>query len=249
MKGGAIASFYAIVKIVNSNFLQNIASIGGVVFSLGNLVMKNCYTSNNTALEEAGVIYTENGTLLMTNSLALNNTSNGDGGALCSTKGEVVITTSIFKTNTARKSGGVMIVVGGTLLLSNSSFVKKIGRFSGGVLFARDQAVINITQSFFFENKADYYTGMITISDTTISISDTSISYNSGSTCGAIRVATNSILELYKCQIEGNNAKRQVGALCIFENSLFVAVSSSFKANSANQDSTIHIDNSIVFLE
>ena len=249
LKGGAIASFYALVKIVNSNFLQNIASIGGVIYSLGNLVMKNCYTSNNTALEEAAVIYTANGTLLMTNSLVLNNTSNGIGGVLYSTKSEIVIKTSIFKTNTAHQSGGVMNVHGGTMLLSNSSFVKSFARFSGGVLFATDQAMINITQSFFFENKADFYTGMMSIADTTIIISDTNISYNSGSTCGAIRVASNSSLELYKSQIEGNNAKRQVGALCIFDNSLLVAVNYSFKGNSANQDSTIHIDNSIVFLE
>ena len=249
LRGGAIAPFFSVVKIVDSNFLQNIASIGGVVFSMGNLIMKNCYTSNNTALEEGAVIYTANGTLLMTDCQVFNNTSNGIGGVLYSDKSEVVITASIFKTNTARQSGGVMNVAGGTIILKNSSFVKNFAQISAAVLGASREAVINITQSFCFGNKAEFSTGLISISDTKIIISDTNISSNSGSNCGAIRIATNSILELYKCQIEGNNAERQVGALCIFDNSLFVAVNSSFKGNSANQDSTIHIDTSIVYLE
>ena len=248
-RGGAMAALDSVVNIVNSNFLQNIATSGGVVVSTGNLIMKNCYTSNNTALQSTAVIFTENGTLLMTDCRVFNNTSNGNGGVLNSKNSEVVITTSIFKTNTALGSAGVLHVLGGTTLLRNSSFLKNFARISGGVLLASLQAVINITQSLCIENKAEFVTGVIWITNTKIIISDTNISYNSGNNGGAIYVLNNSILELYRSQIEGNNAKLQFGALLIQDNSLFVAVNSSFKDNSANEDSTIRIDKSIVYLE
>ena len=247
---GAMAAFFSIMNIVNSNFLQNLATEGGAVVSTGNLIMKNCYTSNNTTLQSAGVIFTENGTLLMSNCLVFNNTSNGDGGALVSKNSEVVFANSIFETNRALGFAGVLQVFGGTIHVRNSSFTKNFARISGGVLSASRQTVINnITQSFCIENEAGYSGGVIWTSNTKIIISDTNISYNSGNNCGAIYMIKNSILEIDRSKIEGNNAALQIGALYIFGNSLFIAVNSSFKGNTANDSSSILIDNSTAYLE
>ena len=57
-----------------------------------------------------------------------------------------------------------------------------------------------------------------------------------------------SVLELSHCQVV-NNSARHVAALQISNNSLLVGFNSSFKGNSAYQDSTIRNMNSTVYLE
>ena len=249
--GGAMTVFYSVFNISDSNFSNNIATDGGVVVLFGTIVMTNCRMSNNTAHGNGGVVHTTNGTLFMSNCRVFDNTANMGGGVIASSGGsKIIITTSIFKTNTALGYGGVFSVYGGTTLLRNSWFVKNIAGLNGGLLSVLDGAVINIIESFCFENKAHYDGGMLSaLLSAKIFISDTIISKNSANINGAMSMTDSCIVELYRSHIEGNNAEKAVGALLISDNSLFVAVNCSLKGNSAFTDSTIGIVNSTVYLE
>ena len=62
-------------------------------------------------------------------------------------------------------------------------------------------------------------------------------------------ICYNSILEIYGSQVEGNTAKIQAGAFHISDNSLLVALNSSFRGNIAYQDSSISILNASSYVE
>ena len=223
--GGALAAFSSQYYIADSHFSHNIARDGGTAKLVDAfLIMTNSHLENNTAGADGGVIYVTRGTVIMSQCLVSNNTATGDGG--------------------------VFTVEGGSTLLKNSSFVANDAGLSGGVLMAVQSAVIHVTECFYFGNRAKYSGGVLyTQKNTKILISDTNIIKNSAQQCGVFGVSTNSTLELNGSLVEHNYAKTTVGASCIFNNSLFVAINSSFKGNRAYEGSTIHIFNSTVYLE
>ena len=107
--------------------------------------------------------------------------------------------------------------------------------------------MINITESFCFENQAKFSCGvLVATSQTKVVISNTNISQNSGMYY-AMWLDNNSVLELYGSPVEDNKAQ-SAGALYISD-SLFVAANSSFKRNSAYEESTITVINGTVYLE
>ena len=248
--GGAINPMFSDCTISDSVFSHNTAIQGGAVAYQGHLVMTNCCINNNTAHANGGVIHTTNASLLMSNCLVFNNFANTFGGVFSVISSEIVITTSIFKMNRAYGAGGVFYVTGGRMLLKNSSFAKNIATVSGGVVQSMQRAVINITESFCFENQGGYYAGVLMVNTyTKILISDTKINQNTAHRCGALSIDSNSVLELYGSQVENNNAEIMVGALCISNGSLLVASNSSFRGNKAYQDSSLRIVNSTAYLE
>ena len=249
-QGGAMILSDAVFNIVDSNFSGNIATEGIVAITTlnGNLIMKNCCISNNTVFQDGGFIQAFNGTLHISDCLVFNNTAYGNGGVVKSLGSGITITTSILM-NRALGSGGVFYVVGGTMILRNSWFAKNVVTISGGVLTALDKADINITESFCFENEAKYSGSVLfTMSHVKIIMRDTNISHNSGYLHGAMYVIENSILKIYRSQIEGNSAEEKSGVLAIAD-SLFVGLNSTFKGNSAYLDNSISIANSTVYLE
>ena len=246
--GGAMFAFYSFFNIVDSNFSNNFATEGGAAEVInGYLVMTNCRLSNNTAQEQGGVVDTTNGTLDISNCLVFNNAANVFGGVVISLDSEIVVTTSIFKMNSVHAYGGVFRVNGGNMIWRNSQFTKNIAGISGGVFVALGQAVIKINESVCFENKARYSGGVCFMSGVNAVISDTIIRRNSQNSHGVLEI-DNTILEIYRSQIEGNSGRTVTGALHIL-NSLFVAINASFKGNTAYEDSTISIENSTVYLE
>ena len=250
--GGAMSVIYGDVNISDSNFSHNTATDGGAVdLNYGYFVMANCRMNNNSSPGTGGVINALHGTLLMSYCVVFNNFANGNGGVLMSTGTELVIITSTFKKNTALGAGGVFYVIKGATLLRNSSFAKNFARVAGGVLTASDHAMINITQSFFFENQAKYDgCGMlIALKNTTTLISDTKIIQNSANLYGALCIHHNCTLELNGSLVEGNYAEIITGALFISNNSLLVAFNSLFKGNKAYRDSCLSIENSTAYLE
>ena len=186
----------------------------------------------------------------MSNCLTFNNIAYGDGGVVTSAESEIVITTSIFKRNKALGSGGVFHVTGGKMLLENSRFVTNVAGVIGGVLIALNLAVVHITQSFCFENQAEFEFGVLSAKNhgKTV-ISDTKIIQNSAHNYGALGIIDYSSLVLNGSQVEDNNAEKLAGSVYLSNNSLLVAFNSSFKKNSGFQYSSIGILFSFVYLE
>ena len=250
--GGAISVTIAELNISDSNLSHNNGTNGGAMDLIyGYLLMTNCRMNNNTAPENGGVINAAHGTVLMSNCIVFNNFANGEGGVVKSTDTKLFVVASIFEKNTALGSGGVFYMLRGAALLRNSSLVKNIAKITGCVLAASDHVVINITQSFVFGNQAGYAGAgvLYTKKHTTTLISNTKIIQNSAEQFGALWITENSILELNGSLVEGNHAELFVGALYISNSSLLVAFNSTFKGNRSYKDSSIHIENSTVFLE
>ena len=152
--------------------------------------------------------------------------------------------------NRALRNGGVFYVARGTALLWNSSFVKNSARAIGGVLIALQQSSINITQSFCFGNQAETNYGVLVVTTyTQILIIGSNITQNSAYNFGALAILDSSSMELIGSLVEGNSADILGGALLVANNSLFVAINSSFKRNKAYQHSSISIWHSIVYLQ
>ena len=222
--GGAMSVSDSDFSISDSDYSNNIAFEGGVTELAGNLVMTNCRIINNTAYSHGGVVKLVNGSLQMLNCLVSYNTADTNGGVVFSTESTTVITNCIFKMNSALGSGGVFYVQeGGKTISRNSSFVNNSGKNVGGVLVSRVA--------------------------TKVLISDIEISQNSGNAIGAIWIDSNSVLELNGSQVVNNNAQYRYGALLVSNNSLLVAFNSSFKGNTAYQDSSLVIENSTAYLE
>ena len=276
--GGAIlCSSYCVVKITNTKFSQNIAlDRGGAlcIDKMSKIIAHNCSFTDNTASQAGAisVIYSDNhisdsnfshntalgggalhiqeGYLLLTNSHISNNAANGLGGVIYVARGTVIMSHCLVFNNTATANGGVLSVTEGTILLRNSSFITNVAGLSGGVLFVVESSVIHITKSFYFGNRAKYTSGLFYIQmNTKLVISETNISKNPAKGCGVLVIDTNSTLELNGSLVDRNNGETVAAGLCIFNDSLIVAVNSSFKGNMAYQYGIISIFNSTVYLE
>ena len=249
--GGAMDLTNSDVNISNSNFSHNSASYGGAAdLYYGNLVMTNCRISNNTAHANAGVFRAQNLSIFLSNCQVFNNTGNVDGGVVISTHSEIVITNSIFKMNRALGIAGVFYISTGSMILRNSWFAKNFAGGAAGVLYSIGKAIINITQCIFFENKAGHLAGALyVLTHTNVFISNTKINQNTADIYGALIIDSNSTLELYGSQVEGNKGESMVGAMYVSNSSLVISFNSTFQGNSAYQDSTIRISKSTVYLE
>ena len=246
--GGAMFAYKSDFNISGGHYSNNTATEGGIVTSGGgNLTMSNCHISNNSVHSEGGVLYTLKGRLIMSNCQVYDNTANGNGGVVISDSCKIVITTCIFKMNSAQGRGGVVKVGGGTLFFMNTTFLKNYA-IRGGVIYAF-HAFINITKSFCFGNRAMDGGVLMSVQNTSVFIRDIKINENSANIVAVCNIELNSILELNGCQIESNVAEETSGVLSISNNSLFVAIDSLFKGNSAFQTSTMNLYNSTIYLQ
>ena len=109
LKGGALAVFNSGVQLISCNFTGNSATNGGVFFIHGNLALKNCVLTNNSA--------------------------NGDGGVgYLKEHSNINTTMSIFNKNSALGLGGVFRIRNSTAIVWNSSFVNNSAGTYGGVI-------------------------------------------------------------------------------------------------------------------
>ena len=251
-KGGAMYAYHSDFNISASSYINNTATEGGVALVIGNLVVLKCNITRNTAFADGGVIFLagNRSLLLMSNCLVSNNTAHSRGGVVRAAGSKIVITSCAFKKNSAFGSGGVIHASGGITLLRNSSFVGNIAGLAGGVVSVTLSSLINITQSFCFRNHATSNSGvLISEINSTVLISDTKIIQNSANNYGAVWINTYSTLELNRSQFYNNSAQETVGVLCISNNSLFIAINSSFKGNKAYSEALIRIVDSTFYAE
>ena len=227
LKGGAVSAESSdITHISHSNFTKNSATNGGTLASSGTILMSNCVVNKNTVSGDGGSLYLEEGS-------------------------KINITNSEFTENSAFGAGGFMSITTGTVTITNSSFKKNTAGTDGGVISAKHMCVINIIQTLFSENKAKGGDGSVLIGkDTTrVFVNDTQIQQNSAYSSGVMKIDGNSVLEFYQTQVENNNGKLNSGAFFISNNSLFIAINSSFKRSTGFGPGGIYLVNSAGYLE
>ena len=121
-QGGALlVSDQAAVTLRDCVFEDNYASReGGVVHTVGTLVVERCEFINNYAYYDGGVFFIAGGTATITDSLLYHNSSSRDGGGLVN-YGETTIIGTNFEKNTAR-TGAAGIDNFGTLVYHDGEF-------------------------------------------------------------------------------------------------------------------------------
>ena len=162
--GGAIMCKYSCdVKMINTQFHQNKAWLGGAVHILGG--MSKCFAhkclftkniafgggalyannfkftvsesnfTNNTATE-GGVAVTF-GNFTMTNCHIIDNIAHADGAGIYASSANLLISNCLAKNNTAKGNGGVVIFGASNITIETCKFQSNSALASGGVIMSR----------------------------------------------------------------------------------------------------------------
>ena len=222
-KGGALTAVASNIQFITCYFIGNSATNGGVFSISGNLLLKNCVVTNNTAHGDGGVGY-------------LKENSN------------INITSSIFRKNSAAGSGGVFMIRNSTANIWNSSFVSNRAGTYGGVIDTQYFSAINISQTSYYGNIASVG-GALYGRATRVFVNDSTMHRNSAFSCSAMVVEGTSVLEISFGQAHINNSNRMAGAFCAFHNSLLVSKSLCFEGNTGNYEGLLTLNSSTGYLE
>ena len=240
------------INVTDTEFMYNKAVNGGCFYISVAIILflHNCSFTNNFAQLNGGAIYAGNSDIkIFSCNFTRNYARMGNGGVgYLGENSQIKISTSAFRTNLVIDSGGVFCVRNSTVSVWNSTFVQNQAA-TGGVIDAQYSSFINMSQTYFLENKA--ITGGVLGGKvrTKVFVSDSIIQQNSAEECGVITLDTHSAFEISWSKVHQNSAKLNSGALCIFGNSLFIAISSSFKENMANDAGSIIISKSPGYME
>ena len=224
-KGGSLTGASSNVQFIDCNFTRNSATNGGIFATSGNLLLVHCLMKNNTADGDGGVGYLEENS-------------------------NITVMASVFKANSAVGYGGVFWIRKGNVSIMDTSIVHNRAGHRGGVIDSQNSN-INISQTACWENAVKGGNGGVLAVEmgTSVSISDANIQNNSARAGGAMLIDTDSVLEICHSQINGNYAEVLGGAFGIQNNSLLVAVNSSFTGNSGYHAGSIVIKNGTGYLE
>ncbi len=160
--GGVYTSGDIIIK--NCIISNNSASNGGGFYHYGNVVVTNSIFSNNSGEYSGGGFY-NHGNAVVTNSTFSNNSANyGDGGGFYN-YGNAVVTNSTFSNNSVKYDGGGFCNKNGwkgNVVVTNSTFSNNNAANGGG--FYNHENASNyentvVTNSTFSNNSAKYQGG------------------------------------------------------------------------------------------
>jgi hypothetical protein len=145
---------------------------GSGIFNRGNLIIKNCIISGNTA-EFTGGIYNK-GSLTITGSTISGNSASFGGGGITSQHGSITIIESTISGNTTSSSGGGIDGWRGSITITGSTISGNSASSGGGGIAGGDGS-ITIIESTISGNSSKcgggitYFEGSITITGSTIS--------------------------------------------------------------------------------
>ena len=181
---------------------------GRGIYTNGNLTIKNCIISGNTAgdnFNDGGGIYNYNGTITIIGTTISGNTAEdnfSDGGGIGNDYGSITIIGTTISGNTTGESGGGIYNYKGSLTITESTISGNTSYWqSGGGIYSY-YGSLTITESTFSGNSADYgngggienYDGSLTITESTIS--GNSADYDGGGICndyGSITITGSTI--------------------------------------------------------
>jgi C1A family cysteine protease len=197
--GSSIFSLQSIIEIDNSTFINNDAVHWSLIYGYESIMTVNNTVFSNLTSRYATAIYSEKNRLNVLNSKFINLHANASAGAIgsrgvasitidgCSfinvTSAKnagavyadlngndvhndyaVTITDSLFE-NCSSNFGGAYLQLGGTLNLLNTDFISNVAEYSGGAVYISNATVL-IGNSEFNENTANIlYGGAVYIDD------------------------------------------------------------------------------------
>ncbi|WP_394325432.1 hypothetical protein [Methanobrevibacter arboriphilus] len=211
--GGAIMYSSYNFTIINSTFIDNTATWGGVIFgqpaysnSTGLTIISSNFTNNTATTGGGGVIYNDINNYMLINCTFTNNTAALYGGAIHNNGGNFTIINSAFINNTATNYGGAIYNTGANMSVNNSNFTNNTATIYGGAIYNTGTNT-SVNNSNFTNNTSNTFGGAI---------------YNAGANWG-----------VNKSNFIGNNAFNHGGA--IYNNGINASIiSSNFVNNTAS---------------
>ena len=160
--GGAIYNENANFKIINCQFLNNVAGKGPAIYSEKPLTIESSTFENNWAKNYGGAVYCEGYLTVGGSTFKLNRAENEDGGAVyCN--GNIHVKDSTFSSNTAKVDGGAIYCTGRAALINsvldfNRAENAKSKCFGGAI---RTKGGCDINSCTFGRNYAEDYGGAV----------------------------------------------------------------------------------------
>ncbi|MBO7725475.1 MAG: hypothetical protein J6S40_03315 [Thermoguttaceae bacterium] len=162
------------VELIGLTITGGDNSYGGGIYNYGTLTITNSTISGNTASYGGGIYnYNGKGTLIITNSTISWNTASSGGGGIYNYNGEgtLTITNSTISGNTAFYGGGIHYE-SGTLTITNSTISGNTASYEGGGI-------------------CNYYSDMLTLTNTIVSLNYAGSLDNVGSYSGSNNIVGN----------------------------------------------------------
>ena len=260
--GGAllVISFSTII-MDNCTFTNNSAEFGGTIANVGenNITIHQCTFFNNVGLDDGAVLYSDDFLIgNITNSTFISNRASKNGGAFSVyNRAEMTIDGSTFGGNSATTAGGAIychrpkkLIINNSIFAGNlvgnltSSSVSTIQNTStiseciyaslhyGGVIFV-NSVTLNVSNSAFINNSADYGGVVRAICNSTVSLRGITCSYNWAMNRGGVLNAK----ELSKVIIEGskfdNNLADEAGGVISADQEVTVTINNSTLTNNS----------------
>jgi uncharacterized repeat protein (TIGR01451 family) len=189
--GGAIWN-EGILKVSDSEIVDNDALIGGGIFNSGSnvTITGTTFRDNNGGLG-AGAFYNNVGAGAVIVDSLFEDNGGGDGGGIINAGGaSLTLVSTTFSGQVSNGDGGAIYNASTALLnIANSTFFNNTASEIGGAIYAFEGAV-SLTHVTFSDNKAGDTGGLYTFG-TTLSMRNTIIAGSANGDCSSLGVSTN----------------------------------------------------------
>ena len=160
--GGALYNEKADFKVINCQFLDNVAGKGPAIYSEKPISLQSCTFKNNWAKDYGGAIYCD-GDMTVNGSVFEANTAKTEDGGAIYCDGNIIVNDSGFYHNTAKVDGGAIYCTGKASLRNDIFNYNKAetanSKCFGGAVRAKNGCDIN--SCTFSENHAEDYGGAV----------------------------------------------------------------------------------------
>ncbi len=223
--GGALFNYNSInTKIIDCNFLQNMAGNAGALYhdgreqdneALDNLLIENCTFEQNTAANSSGAMQNWQGSITLKDCTFRNNTAGDSGGHLSLSGANETITLDncLFENALCSGWGGAHSAYGdgGTFLISNCTYRNNTSTELGGAFNGGFRANIFVDNCLFEGNQSlNSSGGAISCQNDTTSITITNSTFLSNkafsSNGGAVYMGWSNNTSIDNCVFELNEA-------------------------------------------
>ena len=159
-EGGGISCSNGSTKINNSIFNKNSSQYSGGALFLSNssIQLNDCEFFENSSGVDGGAISSKNSSLHISSCEFINNSSDSSGGAICSKSDHLQLNRCKLVQNTSKLNGGAISFEGnpGINKLAVIDCDLHTNRSNvGGAIFAVGNNILEIIQSYFYDNYAD----------------------------------------------------------------------------------------------
>ena len=227
--GGVLSAYRADIVITGTNFTNNSAVNGGVIYSVKKVnlaITSSNFEENKADRRHGGAIYFKGGKLTLSESNFIKNYAAKSGGALYLHSGDIKIAASKFIDNSADPgvpgmdflyfNGGAIaigtITVSGGRVgvnISGTKFTRNKAYRGGAIYVAYSTRAVTLSDSEFFENAAKYGGAVYALSSYSVKMNK-SIFENNTANVGIIYAEEQNFIHIHGTIINNNRASQGV---------------------------------------